>query len=163
MRFSSWNLLFLPLTCALTANVWICHEALTNCCLFCRLPMSSPAGESRVQSERSYSWRSSPHWQTRANCWDLACPCSPHRLILQHKLAAGSLPAVLPYLCSLTPASGEIPLLWPQLLSSSREPGSRPRSNPRLPKLSQVKSSCMWQICVLSPHTHNQCQLFISL
>ena len=54
-------------------------------------------------------------------------------------------------MCFVTPASGEIPCLWPQLLSPSREPGSIPRNNLRLPKRSQVKSSCVRQNCATLP------------
>lgn len=43
--------------------------------------------------------------------------------------------------CIVTPASGEIPCSWRQLLSPSRESGRVPRNNLRLPKPSQVKSS----------------------
>lgn len=41
VRLSSWKLLFLPLTCTVVANVWICHQALTNYYLFCRNEQSA--------------------------------------------------------------------------------------------------------------------------
>lgn len=78
------------LTSALIANMWICHQALTNCYLFCRVPMSSPAGTSRTRSRRHCSWCSSPHWQTWDNCWDLTPPALQW-LILLYKLVARSL------------------------------------------------------------------------
>lgn len=80
VRLSSWKLLFLPLTCTLVANVWICHQALTNYYLFCRNEQSA--------EKRHCSWCRSPHWQTWDNCWDLETP-SLHRQILLYRLAAG--------------------------------------------------------------------------
>lgn len=146
MRFSSWKLFFLFLACMCARSRCVNLSSGSNKLLFVLQTAYVIPSRNEQSAEREASqlvWQ--PPLTDMRQLLGFSTPLLPAQPDPALQTCSQVSSHCFTCMCIVTPASGEIPCLWPQLLSPSRDPGSVPRNNPRLPKPSQVRSSCMQQ------------------